>query len=158
MTASVQASAAKTAPYKKDQFTLKWTVAKDLGLLFVVNIFNMLFASPGLTLWQAVYQSLVHIAWIDKLLDNIRTIFVELYADRLKKPHVSSIECGLFDRYFDQQLRQLEGVVAQPAYLSEKRAQEVQQQKSEKAEVDDAPPPVPGLLKGKKSANIVFCN
>jgi signal recognition particle receptor subunit alpha len=30
------ASAAKNPPYKKDQYTLRWTSAKDLGLIFVV--------------------------------------------------------------------------------------------------------------------------
>ena len=29
-------SAARNAPYKKDKYTLKWTTAKDLGLIFVV--------------------------------------------------------------------------------------------------------------------------
>lgn len=37
--ASVQddASAARNPPYKKDQYTLKWTTVKDLGLIFVVR-------------------------------------------------------------------------------------------------------------------------
>ena len=30
-------SAAKNFPYKKDQYTLKWTSVKDLGLIFVVR-------------------------------------------------------------------------------------------------------------------------
>lgn len=30
------ASAARNSPYKKDRYALKWTVAKDLGLIFVV--------------------------------------------------------------------------------------------------------------------------
>ena len=30
------ASAARNPPYKKDQYTLKWTTVKDLGLIFVV--------------------------------------------------------------------------------------------------------------------------
>ena len=56
---------------------------------------------------QAVYQSLLHLTWIDKLLDNIRIIFVDLYRDQLKKPHTSVIDCE-FDEYFDQQVRELE--------------------------------------------------
>ena len=37
--ASVQddASAARNPVYKKDQYTLKWTTVKDLGLIFVVS-------------------------------------------------------------------------------------------------------------------------
>lgn len=31
-------SAAKNPPYKKDQYTLKWASAKDLGLIFVVRV------------------------------------------------------------------------------------------------------------------------
>lgn len=30
-------SAARNPPYKKDKYTLKWTTAKDLGLIFVVH-------------------------------------------------------------------------------------------------------------------------
>ena len=30
-------SASANPPYKRDQFTLKWTTAKDLGLIFVVS-------------------------------------------------------------------------------------------------------------------------
>ena len=31
-------SAARNPAYKKDQYTLKWTTVKDLGLIFVVRI------------------------------------------------------------------------------------------------------------------------
>lgn len=31
-------SAAHNAPYKKDRYTLKWTTAKELGLIFVVSM------------------------------------------------------------------------------------------------------------------------
>lgn len=31
-------TAARNPPYKKDKYTLKWTTAKDLGLIFVVSI------------------------------------------------------------------------------------------------------------------------
>ena len=31
-------SAAKNPPYKRDQHTLKWTTAKELGLIFVVGL------------------------------------------------------------------------------------------------------------------------
>jgi signal recognition particle receptor subunit alpha len=30
-------SASRNPPYKKDQYILKWTTAKDLGLIFVVS-------------------------------------------------------------------------------------------------------------------------
>ena len=31
-------SASRNPPYKRDQYTLKWTTAKDLGLIFVVRL------------------------------------------------------------------------------------------------------------------------
>jgi signal recognition particle receptor subunit alpha len=40
--------------------------------------------------------------------DNIKTIFVQLYGDQLTKPHTTLVECHSFDEYFDQQLRELD--------------------------------------------------
>lgn len=45
---------------------------------------------------------------MDKLVDNIRTIFVSLYGEQVKKPHTTLVECHGFDDYFDQQLRELD--------------------------------------------------
>lgn len=56
---------------------------------------------------QAVYRSLLHLSWIDQLVDNLKALFVELYGDQLKKPHTTIVECH-FDEYFDQQLKKLE--------------------------------------------------
>ncbi|PON21123.1 fused signal recognition particle receptor [Trichoderma gamsii] len=84
-------SAATNPAYKSDQHTLKWTFVKELGLIFVV-----------------VYRSLLHLSWVDKLVDNIKTIFVQLYGDQLTKPHTTLVECHSFDEYFDQQLRELD--------------------------------------------------
>ena len=62
---------------------------------------------------QAVYQSLLQLSWIDKLLDNIRILFVDLYGDQVRKPHSSVVECDNFDGYFDQRVKELEGSVNQ---------------------------------------------
>lgn len=78
--------------YRKEGYTLKWTASKDLGLIFV-----------------AVYQSLVHLTWIDKLLDNVRALFVGLYGEQLKTEHSSVVDCAKFGSYFDRQLHELEG-------------------------------------------------
>lgn len=78
--------------YRKEGYTLKWTQAKELGLIFV-----------------AVYQSLVHMTWIDKLLDNIRALFVGLYGEQLKTKHTSTISCDKFAPYFERQIQDLEG-------------------------------------------------
>ncbi|KAJ4298729.1 hypothetical protein N0V88_003761 [Collariella sp. IMI 366227] len=85
------ASAALNPPYKHDQHSLRWTFNKELGIIFV-----------------AVYRSLLHLPWIDKLVDNIKAIFVSLYGDQLKRPNTTIIECIKFDEYFDQQLQELE--------------------------------------------------
>ncbi|KAG7291845.1 hypothetical protein NEMBOFW57_001866 [Staphylotrichum longicolle] len=85
------ASAAANPPYKHDQHSLRWTFSKELGIIFV-----------------AVYRSLLHLPWIDKLVDNIKAIFVSLYGDQLKNQNTTIIECVKFDEYFDQQLEELE--------------------------------------------------
>jgi signal recognition particle receptor subunit alpha len=36
-TATAVSQAAKNPPFRKEQHTLKWTVVKDLGLMFVVG-------------------------------------------------------------------------------------------------------------------------
>lgn len=58
---------------------------------------------------QAVYQSLVHLTWIDKLLDNVRALFVGLYGEQLTKEHSSVVDCQKFGPYFDRQIQELEG-------------------------------------------------
>ncbi|PQK15303.1 hypothetical protein BB8028_0005g08170 [Beauveria bassiana] len=87
---SAQSASANPA-YKTDHHTFKWTMVKELGVIFVV-----------------VYRSLLHLSWVDKLVDNIRTIFVSLYGEQVKKPHTTLVECHGFDEYFDQQLRELD--------------------------------------------------
>ncbi|KAL1977178.1 hypothetical protein VTN31DRAFT_37 [Thermomyces dupontii] len=80
--------------FKKEKYTLKWKKIKEAGLIFV-----------------AVYQSLLHLSWIDKLLDNISTIFLDIYKEQLKRDHYTVLEYP-FDPYFDQQIRELEGNAA----------------------------------------------
>ncbi|KAF1978103.1 P-loop containing nucleoside triphosphate hydrolase protein [Bimuria novae-zelandiae CBS 107.79] len=78
--------------YRKEGYTLKWTTVKDLGLIFV-----------------AVYQSLVHMTWVDKLLDNIRALFVGLYGEQLENKKSSVVNCNKFAPYFERQIQELEG-------------------------------------------------
>ncbi|KAL5387654.1 hypothetical protein DPSP01_003450 [Paraphaeosphaeria sporulosa] len=87
-----QDDAGSKPAYRKEGYTLKWTTAKDLGLIFV-----------------AVYQSLVHMTWIDKLLDNIRALFVGLYGEQLSSKHGSVLNCDKFAPYFERQIQDLEG-------------------------------------------------
>lgn len=85
-------SSSSHAPFLTDQYAVKWAFSKDLGIIFV-----------------AVYKSLLHLSWIDKLVDNIKTLFVKLYGDQLTRPNTTIVECARFDDYFNQQLNELEG-------------------------------------------------
>ncbi|KAL1886852.1 hypothetical protein Plec18167_000787 [Paecilomyces lecythidis] len=119
--------------YKKEKYNLKWKKVEELGLVFV-----------------AVYQSLLHLSWIDKLLDNIATIFVDLYKSELKSLRARVVEYP-FDKYFDQQVRELEGttVEAKEPLVSTK-------EKDDPFVSSDnggpPPPPVPTLLKAQPQA------
>ncbi|KAL2758519.1 hypothetical protein ACRALDRAFT_2046885 [Sodiomyces alcalophilus JCM 7366] len=120
-------SASTNPPYKSDQHTLKYTFVKELGVIFV-----------------AVYRSLLHLSWIDKLVDNIKTLFVNLYGDQLKKPNTTIFECPDFDGYFDQQVRELEGSASKgPAVVPE--AALPQEEPTLSGNLGDEPPPPPGL-------------
>ena len=96
---------------------------------------------------------------IDKLVDNIRTIFVDLYGDQLKKPHTTLVECH-FDEYFDQQMRELEKTtINQDSKVSESAALLDRVPPSLSGNLGDEPPPLPGLLsRGKASALTSFYN
>ena len=86
-------------------------------------------------------------------MDNLRTIFVELYGDQLRKPHTTKVECP-FDEYFDQQIKRLEKTalntnirVAKSAALVEQAPPQVDDSH------DDEPPPLPGFLSRGASKN-----
>ena len=99
---------------------------------------------------QAVYQSLLHLSWIDKLLDNIRVIFTDLYKDQLRKPYTSLVECD-FDAYFDQQVKELEESADKNSPRAPQQALDDLTPPSDSENgYGDAPPPIPGLLTGKK--------
>ncbi|KAK8064695.1 signal recognition particle- alpha subunit- N-terminal-domain-containing protein [Apiospora phragmitis] len=119
-------SAAQNPPYKADQHTLKWTFVKELGIIFV-----------------AVYRSLLHLSWVDKLVDNLKTIFVDLYGDQLKKPNTTLVHCHKFDGYFDQQLRELESTTATKGAPAPTFTLETDESIS--GNLGDEPPLPPGL-------------
>lgn len=102
---------------------------------------------------KAVYRSLLHLSWIDKLVDNIKTLFVDLYGDQLKKPNTTIVECHGFDEYFDQQVRELEGSTSKgPAVVPE--AALPREEPTLSGNLGDEPPPPPGLhYKGKADCN-----
>ena len=78
-------------------------------------------------------------------MDNIKTLFVDLYGDQLKKPHTTVIECHSFDEYFDQQLRELEksGVLET----------DPQQKALSSDNLGDEPPLPPGLTFRGRAVN-----
>lgn len=90
---------------------------------------------------QAVYRSLLHLSWIDKLVDNIKAIFVSLYGEQLKKPNTTIVECVGFDKYFDQQLQELE----QSASKSERKPVKA----PEDSEISAEEPPSPPQLRSR---------
>ncbi|KAL7270942.1 hypothetical protein RUND412_006333 [Rhizina undulata] len=110
--------------YKKDSYTLKWTVANDFGLIFI-----------------AVYQSLLQLTWIDELLETVKKLFTSLYGNKLKKPHTSTIECH-FDDYFSSRIHELEkrsgGLTHVPNGTPSASANQW---------TAPPPPPMPGLMK-----------
>lgn len=98
-----------------------------------------------------MYQSLLHLGWIDRLLENISTIFIDLYKDQLKGNR-TRITAYRFDPYFEQQVRELEdntGSVAEtyPAETGEKKDPLVSSDNG-----GPPPPPVPGLMKAQPQA------
>lgn len=78
-------------------------------------------------------------------MDNIKTLFVDLYGDQLRKPHTTVIECH-FDDYFDQQVRELEGSVANRDVPLSTTPLPFEQKLVPGIPQDDEPPPIPGLL------------
>lgn len=151
-------SAARNPAYRKDQYTLKWATVKDLGLIFVVRIsahIRPLLIQPTLiyeSVFQAVYQSLLHISWIDKLIDNIRILFVDQYKDQLKKPNTTLVVCH-FDDYFDQQVRELESTTSAPVRLQPEAHSHIQISPGSYSHAgSEDPPPIPGLLRGTFAA------
>ncbi|KAJ0425294.1 signal recognition particle, alpha subunit, N-terminal-domain-containing protein [Aspergillus carlsbadensis] len=135
--AQLQNTATGASPiFKKEKYTLKWRKSKDFNLIFV-----------------AVYQSLLHLGWIDKLLDNISTIFIDLYKNQLKSERARIVEYP-FEKYFDQQVRELEDN-ATAGLGSSEAAGDAEARKDPLASSDNGgppPPPVPGLLKAQPQA------
>ncbi|KAJ6150953.1 Signal recognition particle receptor subunit alpha [Penicillium chermesinum] len=129
-----QSSSGASPTYKKEKYTLKWKRAKEFNLIFV-----------------AVYQSLLHLGWIDKLLENISTIFTDVYKDQLKGNRVR-ITTYKFDPYFEQQVRELEDNTGS---IADTYTAETEEKKDPLVQSDNGgppPPPIPGLKKAQQQA------
>jgi signal recognition particle receptor subunit alpha len=116
--------------YKYEKYTLRYTIAKELGLIFV-----------------AVYQSLLGLAGVDKLLDNVKVIFLNVYKDQLRSPDAVIAKYD-FDPYFDQQLKELDLGTSGRVLVDAPRTQT--EEKKVNPELGDnggpPPPPIPSLL------------
>ena len=85
--------------YARDGFTVKWTFANELGLIFV-----------------AVYQKILELTWVDELLVSVKRMFVKLYSDSLKIgdtnaviEELNGVECH-FGTWFDSKVKSYEGL------------------------------------------------
>lgn len=81
----------RNATFKTDKYTLKYTHAKDLGLIFV-----------------AVYQSILHLSWVDNLLDVVRGLFIKQYGNHLKIQKTTKLDCSNFTPTFDALVQKLD--------------------------------------------------
>ncbi|KAJ5166330.1 Signal recognition particle receptor subunit alpha [Penicillium canariense] len=120
--------------FKKEKYTLKWKRVKEFNLIFV-----------------AVYQSLLHLGWIDKLLENISTIFIDVYKDQLKGNR-TRITTYKFDAYFEQQVRELEDNTGSVAEIHAVNTGEKKDPLVSSDNGGPPPPPVPGLVKAQHQA------
>ena len=95
----------------------------------------------------------MHLSWVDKLLDNIRAIFVNVYKDQLKEADMAT-RIYHFDPYFDQQMKELEASTGEAATANSPRADtEVKKASSEEGDTGGPPPPPnPVLLKAQPQA------
>jgi signal recognition particle receptor subunit alpha len=93
---------------------------------------------------QAVYQSLLQITYIDKLLDNVRALFSELYKDEIKKPDTSVVNCP-FDKYYDAQVNELEKTYGGAKQIP---SADITPPSSDASAEDMPPPPLPAFQKG----------
>jgi signal recognition particle receptor subunit alpha len=84
--------------YTKDGYTVKWTFANDLGLIFV-----------------AVYQKILALQWVEELLVQARGVFVRVLGRRVKEGDVQGLidevekpDSG-FTRWFHARVKEFEG-------------------------------------------------
>ncbi|KAK1812065.1 hypothetical protein LTR12_013568 [Friedmanniomyces endolithicus] len=117
--------------YKKDRYTLRWTSAKDVGLVFV-----------------AVYQSLLHLSWIESLLTAVKGLFTKAYGQELKTPHTLKVNTAQWDPTFDALVNRLDtgSTRRQSDTIDSEGPTELTPPSSSAGDDADEPPPVPAPL------------
>jgi len=84
--------------YAKDGYTIKWTFANELGLIFV-----------------AVYQKILELTWVDEFLVVVKRMFVKTYGEKLKSGNTTAVINDLhgvqchFGSWFDAKVKGYEG-------------------------------------------------
>eukprot|EP00735_Rhodelphis_limneticus_P008841 TRINITY_DN2318_c0_g1::TRINITY_DN2318_c0_g1_i1::g.20819::m.20819 TRINITY_DN2318_c0_g1::TRINITY_DN2318_c0_g1_i1::g.20819 ORF type:complete len:638 (+),score=163.79,sp/Q9DBG7/SRPRA_MOUSE/42.55/3e-154,SRP54/PF00448.17/2.5e-55,SRP-alpha_N/PF04086.8/3.3e-50,AAA_22/PF13401.1/3.6e-07,ArgK/PF03308.11/5.2e-06,CbiA/PF01656.18/6.4e-06,SRP54_N/PF02881.14/4.9e+03,SRP54_N/PF02881.14/6.7e+03,SRP54_N/PF02881.14/2e-05,MobB/PF03205.9/0.0043,MobB/PF03205.9/30,AAA_30/PF13604.1/0.00015,AAA_33/PF13671.1/0.0069,AAA_29 len=116
--------------YSKNGFTLKWTLANDLQLIFV-----------------CVYQNILQLLYIDELLDAVKDEFCALFAEEIKAG--SKYSRFDFDSAFSKTLDRIEskhrnskGLKAPRSFEETKKYQNIKKDNEKKA---------PTNAKGKKA-------
>lgn len=124
-------AAATHNAYTKDKQTLRYTTATDVGLIFV-----------------AVYQSLLHLSWVDNLLTAVKGLFIKRFGEQLKEPYAVSPDTSTFDQAFDEVLRKLDtGSTREIASDSDRVEFTPPSSSASVTDGDDHPPPAPQLIK-----------
>jgi signal recognition particle receptor subunit alpha len=78
---------------------------------------------------------------VDKLLDDVQTIFVTVYKDQLSRPNATASKYA-FDSYFDRELQRL-GQSTDGAATAEPPRADAQEKKVSQEEMDNGGPPPP---------------
>lgn len=119
--------------YRSEKHTLRFTTAKDVGLIFV-----------------AVYQSLLHLSWVENLLAAVRALFVKQYGAALSQATPARVDTRDFDQTFDALVRKLDTgstrqttTTAASEHDSESQIELTPPSSSASVASDDAPPPPP---------------
>lgn len=124
-------SSTKSTSFQHEKFTLRWTLVKELGLIFV-----------------AVYQSLLHLSWVDQFLEEVKTVFVNRYSDQLEAR--ATVARYDFDRYYDELLRRQDQITGGEATRNPRVAIEASKNNPEERDSGGPPPPSqPGLLRAQ---------
>ncbi|KAK5144864.1 hypothetical protein LTR32_003275 [Rachicladosporium monterosium] len=110
--------------YKKDR-------AKDVGLVFV-----------------AVYQSLLHLSWIESLLTAVKGLFIKAYGQELKAAHTLKVNTAQWDPAFDALVNRLDtgSTRRQSDTIDSEGPTELTPPSSSAGDDADEPPPVPAPL------------
>jgi len=127
----IEEKSSKSTSFQHDKFTLRWTLVKELGVIFV-----------------AVYQSLLHLSWVDQFLEEVKTVFIKRYSEQLETG--ATVAKYDFDGYYDELLRRQDQITGGEATRSPRVAIQASKQNPEERDNGGPPPPSrPDLLRAQ---------